>query len=77
MVKTALSLVLVALVSSGCATCARYPTACGVVTAVAIGSVAATIAVNSHGHGDQAALGAAHSHTGIGGPTCATPSSCQ
>jgi hypothetical protein len=39
---------LVAL--AGCATCRDHPVACGVVSAVMVGSIAATIVANEHAH---------------------------
>ena len=38
------------LALGGCATCSRYPVACGVAGAIVVGSVAATVAANQPDH---------------------------
>lgn len=66
---TALAL---ALSLGGCATCQTHPVACGIASAIVVGSVIAT--VDAHNGGSNAE----RARRGIGSPPCATnPALCR
>lgn len=50
----AFAAVLLALAATGCATCQQHPVACGIGTAVLVGSIAASAGAGSRGDGPDA-----------------------